>query len=475
MKHFLLLLFFGYFSMGVRAGLVILDPEVLDIDPPSDGTPTEVPEPEGHHTPQVPETDELTFFNGNTLGGDLMSIDEKGVVWNHSDVIEPIRFAPKNLKQISLVVESEKEKELSTLPRIELTNGDAIRGELVRLGPEVLEIRSPAVGEVSVQRNMIRRIDHKLGDGLLYLGPKEGDWALKNHRGGDKTGWRLIDGALIAESGNVSASMEPADLPDQITFHLDVEWRGNFNMNVGFWGMDSDNPTYNTYSLSLQEHYVRIHRNFQKNGHSNITQQQLQPPLTKGRATISLHLDATRKNMVLFIDERMVGQWRDAADFPLRGNMFSLYNQSNSPIRISNIRIETWDGKLQASSSEREDSLDEILTVSGDRLTGTVNRIEKGALIFQSEFAELKVPLDRLQTMHFAKDAQQEPDLIESALQVHSVNDDRITLDLLKMKEGVLTGRSTAAGEITFQAEYLKNLTLNPADDRHEEQEWAWD
>jgi hypothetical protein len=433
----------------------------------------DAPEAHDHQPGQEPEWDELSFFNGNVLSGRLESMTPDRVTWRHPDVEAPIAFDPANLKRIELIAQSAKAEELTSLARIQLVNGDSVRGELVKLGEEQLELTSPALGAFQVQRAHLQTLEVQTGDQILYQGPKQGEWSFKNHRG-DNNSWMWMDGSLVAPGQNLSASLEPKGLPDRITVSLEMEWRGNLNASLAFWGGDTENPNHNCYTLGLQHHYIRIHRNFQKHGHSNIANQQLQPQMERGRVAMTLHLDKRTKSIVLLLDNALIGQWRDMADFPIRGDQFMFYNQSNSPLRISKIQIETWDGELVTQKRGALETTDEIQTVSGDLLTGTVLNIGNGVLTFRSEFADLDIPLDRLQRIQFAASTRKEPEPIDQPVVIESVTGDRLTLDLDALEAGVFKGSNPTMGLLEFQADYAKEVTLNPADPRQEEKDWAW-
>jgi hypothetical protein len=68
-------------------------------------------------------------------------------------------------------------------------------------------------------------------------------------------------------------------------------------------------------------------------------------------------------------------------------------NQSQGTIKIREIQVSQWDGRIPGSESGNEDqNKDSIMFVNGDLVTGDLLNIANGETIFKTEYAELKIP-----------------------------------------------------------------------------------
>jgi hypothetical protein len=143
-------------------------------------------------------------------------------------------------------------------------------------------------------------------------------------------------------------------------------------------------------------------------------------------------------------------------------------------VRVSAIRIQKWDGELTTGQDQEEKAFDRVTTMNGDTLFGDILGIEKGELQFSNELAEFKVPLDRIQDVRFNPETRATPRLMEGDVKLKTAAGEVTTLQLLHLKEGMITGTSETTGELKLRLRYFAEMQFNPYDERHQQDDFLW-
>lgn len=434
-----------------------------------------VPDAVDHSRPgkSGPEHDVLQFLNGDRLSGELIGIDaEEGLRWKHPDAEEELSFRLDNLKNLTFRDSGEAEEELLSLPRIELTNGDQYRGRILAMDAETLTLESPLGGRMNIQSTMVRSFRPRVESSMLFSGPNSLEEWTQNQRGGN--GWEFKREAMYSNQHNQIAGIKIEDLPDRVAVEMLVEWKGNVNMQIGFWGQDLNNINQNCYTLWIQNGYLRCYRNYDKIGRNDLGNAQVRDEMSDGQLEVRLLLNREKKEVTVLFDGSLVARWNDSFDGRIVGDGLLLGSMGNSPTRVSRIRVRKWDGEFDLEAPEKPGDLDELITNNGDMFAGKVLKISSGLLYFQNEFAEFQVPLERIEELTLARNTRSTPRLQTGDVEIMFPNKERITLQLKKLDSASFLGFSEATGEVKLRRNYFSALKLNPYDERHLEEEEDW-
>ena len=449
--------------------------DLIDIeDPASEGISEQIPDPSSPTGDVEDNKDTLVFLNGNKLVGELDSVNEETLEWIHPDVKDPIMFSLDNIEHVHLNVDRQAEAELRALPKITLTNGDTVRGEILEYDAERLLLDSPVMGPVDMDARMVDSIAPQAVSSSLYEGPTLDDsWTFESLRGNDET-WFFHEGALYARDRDLSAKLALEDLPDQVSISMDLEWKGALNFTLGFWGQNTNNPNTNAYALSLQNTYIRVYRSYQNAGRNNFFNQHMQDLFKEGKTSLTLFLDQPNQKFILLLDGKIIGQWKDHLEGVMLGNEFLMYTQSVATIRASNIRIDPWDGELELDEDVDENSQDRMTTTTGDSFSGELLSILDNTASFRNEFAEFTVPIDRVSHIAFSSDSRATPRLMAGDVQLLTLNGEAVTLKLNQLENGVMQASSETTGDVQVALEYFAGIRFNLYDERHNEEQFSW-
>ncbi|MGA0334004.1 MAG: hypothetical protein ACO3NW_08615, partial [Kiritimatiellia bacterium] len=294
----------------------------------------------------------------------------------------------------------------------------------------------------------------------------------QNQRGGN--GWEFKREAMYSNQHNQIAGIKIEDLPDRVAVEMLVEWKGNVNMQIGFWGQDLNNINQNCYTLWIQNGYLRCYRNYDKIGRNDLGNAQVRDEMSDGQLEVRLLLNREKKEVTVLFDGSLVARWNDSFDGRIVGDGLLLGSMGNSPTRVSRIRVREWDGEFDLEAPEKPGDLDELITNNGDMFAGKVLKISSGLLYFQNEFAEFQVPLERIEELTLARNTRSTPRLQTGDVEIMFPNKERITLQLKKLDSASFLGFSEATGEVKLRRNYFSALKLNPYDERHLEEEEDW-
>ncbi len=132
--------------------------------------------------PDPAGNDLILFENGDLMHGNFAGIND-GLIWERNDIERPIRFGIPSVRQVVFKGASgvvlKKETSFVTL-----VNGDSIPGEIVSLDDKFLTIKSSIVGDARIPRAHIKSLSPNPFDGeLYYSGPYTSDgWMILDNR-----------------------------------------------------------------------------------------------------------------------------------------------------------------------------------------------------------------------------------------------------------------------------------------------------
>ncbi|GEM_PF-886167 len=476
--------FYHYLGIAFFGGSTLLYGQIqlegLVIEEPADENSAQaepvVEAPKGHdHGQRKPGAvaDRLTFLNGDTLHGTLKTIGEEGVTWGHTDVKDSILFGPSNVREVKLKGPF-PEQELGALTRVSLTNGDDYRGKVLSMDSETLMLDTPYGGRISLASAMIQSLSPTAESRSLYQGPNGMDDFIISQNHGNM-GWEYKNNSLYYKGNtNEMLGLPLPNFPDMASIEFDIEWRGNLQFYMMFWAQDPKNQN-ECYTIMLQSHYIRCYRQSNKHGRNELGNANLNHRRHNlGKSSLRLLLNREEKEMYLFMNGEMIKKWTDQFDGKVSGDAFAFRALGNSPMKLNNMVIREWDGKIETERQGEAGANDMLLLTNGDTFSGKVIGIQDNVLRFETDFAELPIPINRVNTLTFAQATRAEPRRRATDVRVYFPNEERITLSLQRWAEGNMTGRSETTGDVALESRFVSRVVMNPYDERNKDQEDEW-
>lgn len=410
-----------------------------------------------------PFTGLLQFLDGSLLHGALTSVEsERGIRWEHPEAKQPIDFRPANLSSIHF------DKVLSDMTRspykcrFRFKNGDELFGNLLSLDGESVELESWLGARLKTPRAAVDSISFlSKGYTVLYEGPSslEG-W----QQGSGQKPWQYRDGELVAAGvGLLGRDMK---LTGSCGVEMDLAWNGNFSLVLILYTDTLNRFDYgvNTYMFYLGPGYISAQKVQANTGISQLgPQAQIPGAVKKSKMHLELRANKEEATFTVLVDGNVIQTWRDPGGFNASGKGIVFFSQMDGPsIRLSNLRVSEWDGKLDLLPSPEERTTDDQLRlINRDRVTGDLAVLKNGRFAVKVGDTPLEIPMERVTQLHFGGTNRLAAARTPWEVRTFLAGGGNISFNLEKWNEREVSGRSVNFGPLTFNSRSVRQVHFN--------------
>ncbi|MBC8245770.1 MAG: hypothetical protein H8E20_15440 [Verrucomicrobia bacterium] len=422
-------------------------------------------------------TSTLQFKNGDWLRGTLAAYDQAGgVTWRHVDTAVPLRFSMDQITGITLDGTAVGRLSAGNLCEVQLVNGDHFRGNLAGATAEHFLFDTWHAGRLQLRRSTVRKIaPMPRGLKTLFQGPEnDAGWThgkINNETIGESGNWRHHNGGFHAKAA--ASIARDLGLPDRSHISFDLEWSGSMHLAFALY-TDSLQPI----SLSTKENEPDFggFYSVQVNSYSvNLLPVKKREPLTYlGQATVPGFRNQSKARLEFFaskpqrliavaIDGKVIRKWTDTKGFAGEGSGVRIVHQGRGAVRISNLRVEEWDGRFQGPPTHPLGAKDDLVKlVNNDRMQGRVDGVDGGKLNVTTAEGGFPVPLDRVKQIEpsTGKTAATVP--LEHRVRAHFSDGSRLTFKLNRWATDGVEAQSPAFGTATFKPTSIMRLEFQP-------------
>ena len=416
--------------------------------------------------------DTLKFRNGDRLQGSLLSATATDLRWQADGAPVPIQFEPTQLAELQLAPRPPRTARQWHGWAIELTNGDKLAGDIVTLDDQTLTLQTWYAGKLVLKRGAVKRIESRAQlPTVIYSGPTgASDWKSV------QPGWTYKRGKLECRQGQYSLSVNDVGFPDRASIEFDIAWRGQPYWAVGFYAAPGFQSGLTGYQLTCSGNSLYLQRTDggnQRNLDGNV---QVAEPNLQTKAHYTIRVNKSKKTIAVSIDGVLVKQWTDAEEFAGKGTALYFQSQGQSDLRLANILVTEWDGRLDSEPAARAPTEDLVRLRNGDKVSGVIRAITGGAVTLTNSFAAVKIPLPTISVIDLAG-----PPALTARRQVADVRvffPDRtqFTLALEQLDDKTLTGTTENSGRVTLPLDALTRLRFHiddPVADSDEDEDWG--
>ncbi len=410
------------------------------------------------------DPDLLRFTNGDQLQGDFGGIGGSGrIVWTRPDVNQPMEFQREKIRQI--VLKGGHPLPLDTdSSHVSLVNGDRIPGRILFADANTVSLETSVGGTLNLPRDTVATFSpNPFGGRLLYAGPfDDRRWSVvgltpeaeepapENAAAENaKPVWNHSGAAWYYRQGSDALVLD-ADMPDRALIRFKMSWRSSPNIALAFhadlakagakdkeadereaarrqfFGGPQTFARYfgNCYVATFQPSYNNLYRcTLDEDGQprserirSGNTPMRMN---STGEAVFEVRCDRKSGLVALYIDGELAVQWSTIEDgneggapYTAPGGALGFQVMGGStPVRISDLIVAEWNGMTDSARSMDSEEHDIVLLGNGtDRFSGRVTAIQDGHLELDGKYAGLKIPLDEVAEVHFARGARRKPE-----------------------------------------------------------------
>ena len=457
-----------------------------------------VPGPDGGGITHEQPPQVIELLDGDVLKGTFVGFDsENGAKWRHSAVKTDIEFMTDSLSKISLFPRPYTGAP-SDNTRVELVTGEELSGELLEMNNRHLVLKAwYSRNTLRIPREKILAIRPATAEaGVIYEGPSgmEG-WkgqsvkVVRDPRipppviipgrplnrpginfgagkevpmpGGAAQGWQYSNESFVATRSNSLIGRE-MKLTDKVNVEFDLNWRGNFNLGISVFADKFDAYSGNSYMVGFSPNDCYLMR-MANNVQNNLGRASFQDLRSKTKARISVRINKEAGTIALVLNNRVVKDWEDNAGFAGKGGNVSFVLLQNSHVKVSNIRVSQWDGKLPSGEGSKKEGKDLLVMSSAGSLSGELLGILDGKVRFKAAFSPepLEMTLDTVARINLADTELEKPKLGLGDVRVTFSNGGQFTFLLENWGADRVTGLSTVLGRVEFQPDAFSLLEFN--------------
>lgn len=431
----------------------------------------------------------VRFANGDVLHGAFERLEEGDFLWKSNSFFEPEPLRLDRVLDLSLPGNPGLDPvEGDHIAVVRLTNGDEIRGLLTRVNEKEIAIRTNFAGELIFRRDMVDDLGIDDRPELYFAGPTglegwttfgEGEWAYEG-------------GALVSkEPGSPVTISREVGKHERYRLSFDIEWRSNAHFKLLLCADDLDpDEVANAYELTCQSNYISMRKSITRKGRLERIQIGSAVGVREFREREKVRVEILHDQLTgrirFMLGGRVIADWREPAPGggdP--GGALHFEAQPGGAIRISRIRLTSWDGQIEGEWQENgiefidEDMGEEpapkveetgtgINLRNGDRVDGQIQGIENGIVKLASSYGEIELPVSRLRSFSLRTEEEAaDPNLrwepIKRAGDVTAWFTDggRITFDLTGFEGDTVRAKSQTFGEAEFDLGAFTRIEFN--------------
>jgi len=223
----------------------------------------------------------------------------------------------------------------------------------------------------------------------------------------------------------------------------------------------------NSYAFALTGSYGMFYScGFEKDGKPFTKRMQNASINNRGGPTnemdIELRFDRLNGRILLFINgEFRVQLDEDPDEWAGKGSAIGfLLTNSSCQVRISDILVTDWNGRIDSARSMETEDRDIVLLTNGtDRFSGKIQSIKENIASIKGNYATMRVPLEQIAEIHFARESiakPTEPASGQISLKLHPLG--KISGKPLRASRDAFSIASPHFGDAEIQLDFVNIL-----------------
>lgn len=405
--------------------------------------------------------DVLQLLDGSTLHGSLDGLEPgKAVNWKHPAALAPFQLKPDNLRQIRFGNAEKPPPAQSSTCRLMFDNGDEVFGNLVSLDEKSVELDTWFAGRLKAPRESVQSIRFLWkGFSTIFEGPTSAEgWQVSP----SKDVWRYEDGAFF--STGVGSLGRDVKLPPKSRISFDMSWNGQLSLAMAIYTDSVERFDFGAscYMFYIGSGYVNLQRVQAGVGTTHIGQAQIATMRDGNKVHIELRTNHDNATIALYVNGEQIAQWRDQAGFVARGTGICYFAQRMGPMmRLSNLKVSEWDGRddTQAPQTKPKD-VQVVNLVNSDQAEGKLLSIAQGRVTMQTEFAPLKIPVERI-TDIYMRPGQPATNVLANEIRANFLGGGSVTFTVENWSTEKVTGTNRNFGHVSLNPAWIQLLQFN--------------
>jgi len=417
------------------------------------------------------QTDILTFFNQDTLHGSLLSLSyTDGINYKLKEAEKNTIFSCEDIKEITLTRIHRLAPLTKYYNKIILTNGDILYCNIIELNQKNLIIDTSYAERLTIDRRVVQELHiFSNKDKKYYHGPNSlEEWTIPRQNYPNNN-WKYKDGYIYTNScdGCIGADL---NIPDNamITFTIESKQKLNLHCRICSDKISRHSPSY--YDIYLSG-YISINKNYNNKSSKlgNCKCHQLNKP---GKHVITILKKKKEHLFILICDNKIIKKISDTSPTPT-GNNIVFCSDSDIPVRISNIKIDKWNGKNVKEKMDSHNNIidnDLIICRSEEKKFGEVLTIKNGIITYKQNKKCQTISISKTYKVILNKAQQIFIKQMKNDIIAIFRTGEHITMQLVKIANEEIIGHSENFKDAKFCLAAFDKIILNPYDKRQKKE-----
>lgn len=424
---------------------------------------------------------EIHLTDGSRIRGTMDGIGTDRVIFDAGFLARPVPLRLDKVLELSLPVHPDEGKG-DHVATVTLSNGDILRGELTGIDDTSVTLDTWFAGRLTFRRSMVDTLEIQDRPEIIYSGPT----GLEDWTQSSEESWTFENGALRSHgTGEIGRTL---DLPARARFAFDLEWRSNPRFRFDFYDErnDSEEPE-NCYELTGQGRYVQLNKRTPR-GNQSLGSTNIPEFMSKEKVRLEILADRKSGQIRLLVNDRVAADWIDPApDAGKPGGGIHFSSPDSTPLRLSRIKVTTWDGVIEGSAPDRIDGMiDEddapqpepvepdvpgrVRLRNSDQVAGELLGIEDGKVKLKTPFGEVSLPVSRLRTFTLHTEEERDnwelglyeiPKIYNGDVRAWFPDGGCVTFKLQGVTDGKLNGTAQPFGQASFDQKAFSRIEFN--------------
>lgn len=445
---------------------------------------------DGVIAPDSPITCTITFFNGDSISGQLINLGKDSVSIMSPDLVDPVTFSNAKIINLSFddtgssITKADEDIDETTL-FINHRNNQAgihgvIKGAFANLDEKFVTLRTSYAGEIKVLKKFITKMEIDSKKGYLYMGPKSlKEWNVNSIN----SRWKYTNRALI--SGNKAGNLaQDVNMPDEAIISFDLSWKDDEYITLYFFSSDHQkSKPDNYYQLSLRRGSCSVLkytngrqvttptselRDIRGNRFGRVQPRIRRPATPKLNARYDIYISKTKGVFYIYRNGIKLDKFTDKTPEPRKfGTALHIISSNKTPIRVKNLTISKWSGQIPSDIDMEKFAKikgkgERILLKNGDVLLGKIGQVRDGSMQIETLYTPLNIPIVRMRSIDLtANQSEEEPLMYADDIKCWFRDKGWIILKPIKIEGNILTAYHQALGENQFNLSAFKRIDLH--------------
>lgn len=326
---------------------------------------------------------ETTLFwgSGDTLTGELISADQRSLLWKSALFSDPLQIELAALNSIRFPATT-RPSSLQEPFRISMANGDVLFGQLVAATGETIQFHSHRHGEFHLLRKEVVSLKRIDTPDLVFLGPRGmEDWT-KSSENQPGMAWRELSSGQLTTNTPDTGVFTQVDFPERCEIEIVIDSSKIPSFILAFGQQRNSSLRVESWADAL----VVLSR-FQFVEVDTLT-------ADSHKLHLNMFLDQVEDRLSIYTKSgTKLAEIVDNRKF-LKPTGIQLWNRDGD-LTLSYLRIDRWNGELPKPLKIGQSR---IQTTNGEVLYGTLPKFSAGtqSITIQHENGEQELSIDQL-------------------------------------------------------------------------------